>query len=495
MRISVKDGRHCAGERPELVTACEPGHCKGSSHPSIDASGDRIAFTSDAEHVSCADPNEAGQRQIWVRDVGAGRTHLVSAEATTGRPGNGESDFARVAGDGACIVFGSTAALVPDDGGKWDVYACTLGADGARVVELVSQRVDGASGNGHSGRPDVSFDGRWVVYETRATDLTPGESLSTNGTVSQIVLTDRTAALGRRNRWISLADRELGAPALARRACHAPRVSDTTPPLVAYQTSGRLVRRDTNQTEDVYVRDVAAGVTRAVSVTPAGRTGNGPSRRPSVSANGRWVAFESSASDLTSDADTNAACDVFVHDLRTSRTVRVSVLVDSSGADVEARGGHSIGPEISADGRVVVFTTAATNLFGQTGEPTFQLCAHDRDADGDGIYDEDGPGERRTWCLIPAPGYPTDQWSGGTPIDLTPDAGFVAFMSEASTLVPDDRNGRPELNPGVCCRRRQWRLGEPGEECNDFLSRPPCEWGRDVFRLRLAPDRPPGARP
>jgi len=484
VRVSLKDGVHCAGEPPELRTSCRTGHCKGSFHPSVDDAGHRIAFTSDAEHVSCKAPNEEGWRQVWLRDRISGRTRLVSFDVTTGGAGRNHSDFARISGDGTCVAFSTKASLVPDDDGLSDVYVHTLGADEVGVLERISQGADGRGGDGGSSRPDVSADGRWITFQSRATNLTPSESLRADGEVDQIVLTDRLQEPRSRTTWVSVSE---DGTRLARELCLGPRLSASTPPrVVFYSKDDTLARVDANAAEDVHLRDVATGTTRAISVRPDGATASGPSRRPAISADGRWVAFESLASDLVPGRDTNDAWDVFVHDVANRHTVRVSVGIDRNGLAIEATG-HSIGAEISADGRVVVFTTGARNLFRDAGRSRFKLCAHDRDADGDGIFDETGPGERRTWCLAPPEGRAANQWSGGTPIAMTRDASFVVFMSEASTLVDDDRNGAAELNPSACCRRRGWpaaRVDGP-EACVGSLVVPPCEWGRDVFLVAL----------
>jgi Tol biopolymer transport system component len=131
-----------------------------------------------------------------------------------------------------------------------------------------------------------------------------------------------------------------------------------------------LVEGDTNAVIDVFVRDRVALTTERVSVGDAGREANGPSREPAISADGRLVAFSSAATNLV-EGDTNGVVDVFVHDRLDGTTERVSV----SSAGEEANGG-SAGPSISPDGRHVWFTTEATNLEG--GRPG--LYVHDRRA-------------------------------------------------------------------------------------------------------------------
>jgi Tol biopolymer transport system component len=116
-----------------------------------------------------------------------------------------------------------------------------------------------------------------------------------------------------------------------------------------------LVPGDTNGQRDVFVRDVVRGRTTLVSVGAGGVQGNGESRQGSISADGRYVVFNSYASNLV-PGDTNGAADVFLRDLRAGRTTRVSVGLNGQ-ADLD-----SWEPEISADGRHVAFTSSATNL-------------------------------------------------------------------------------------------------------------------------------------
>src|SRR5436190_839729 len=151
------------------------------------------------------------------------------------------------------------------------------------------------------------------------------------------------------------------------RGSRAPRESGLPPPPAASVSSdGRyvaftsyapnLVASDTNGFADVFVRDIVAGSTTRISTDSAGVQGNGNSDRAAISADGRFVAFRSEASNLVA-GDTNSAFDVFVHDLSSGATTRVSV--DSSGAEVN---GVSDFPSISADGRFVAFRSSASSV-------------------------------------------------------------------------------------------------------------------------------------
>jgi hypothetical protein len=129
---------------------------------------------------------------------------------------------------------------------------------------------------------------------------------------------------------------------------------------VAFESdASSLVPGDSNGEQDVFVHDRQTGATERVSVKSSGGQANGPSHNnpPAISADGRFVAFASFASNLVA-GDSNGLLDVFVHDRQTGATERVSV--DSSGG--QAGGGSSGGPEISADGRFVIFGSDASNL-------------------------------------------------------------------------------------------------------------------------------------
>src|SRR5262249_55118667 len=126
---------------------------------------------------------------------------------------------------------------------------------------------------------------------------------------------------------------------------------------VAFESQAtNLVPGDTNGMGDVFVRDRMTGTTTRVSVASDGSQADGESFRPAISADGTVVVFESRATNLIA-GDSNAAADVFVHDRATGATTRVSVASDGTGGD---RTSYLAG--ISGDARIVAFTSEATNL-------------------------------------------------------------------------------------------------------------------------------------
>jgi Tol biopolymer transport system component len=167
----------------------------------------------------------------------------------------------------------------------------------------------------------------------------------------------------------------------------------------------------------------AAGDTTRVSVDSSGAQGNGSSGVGVVSADGRYVAFNSSASNLVAD-DTNTAGDVFVRDLDTGTTERVSV--DSS----ETEGnGHIRGSSMSTDGRYVVFTSDSTNLVDDDTNGKTDIFVRDRDA---------GTTER-----VSVDNF-EDQTGNQFVLSISDDGRYVAFSSQ-NNLVDDDTNGKPDV--------------------------------------------------
>lgn len=177
-----------------------------------------------------------------------------------------------------------------------------------------------------------------------------------------------------------------------------------------------LVAGDTNSRNDVFVRDRVTKRTTRISVSSQGAQGNGGSFTPSISGDGRWVAFVSDATNLAAGEDTNNEPDVFLHDRRTRRTTKLSVAIDGR----ETTGGS--GPQISRDGRFVVYNV---------GTP-LRANGTDEDLAGMFVYDT-RTGKRERLGRIAG-------------FDMTISAGgrYIAFASEARDLVPGDTNRKAD---------------------------------------------------
>jgi Tol biopolymer transport system component len=193
---------------------------------------------------------------------------------------------------------------------------------------------------------------------------------------------------------------------------------------VVFETNAALVASDTNGVSDIYLRDRTLGVTRRVSVAVDGSAPDRESHAPAISANGRYVAFESSASNLVPN-DTNGGTDIFVRDMVARTTERVSVT--ATGAQVASFIPGDL-PSVSADGRYVAFISTAALV---PGDDTSYYGSYD-------IYVRDRELQTTLRVTIRSDGKAPNGISGLPTI--SDDGRFVAFSSEASNLIAGDVN-------------------------------------------------------
>jgi len=320
----------------------------------VSADGRFVAFVSLAR-LAAADDNTT--EDIYVLDLATGRITLESATAA-GRSSEGTSQHPRVSGDGRILVFSTVAA---------SLVGASVEAIGAQVLRrdrlsgatvLVSHTPAGTPGNGWSGLPDISEDGRFVVFESRATDLVAGGDA--NGAGSDIYLFD--AADGAIHRVsVSTAGEQ---PATGQSASPAisgsGRVvafSSTAPldPLSADRPSDRAGRAAVRR--DVFARDLVQGRTRRISTSRDRDGPNGDSYYPAISRDGRRIAFVSTATNLDDDARATRQENIYLHDDGAPRLTLVSRSASGGAAD-----GGSRHPALSGDGRYVLFSSDASNL-------------------------------------------------------------------------------------------------------------------------------------
>jgi WD40-like Beta Propeller Repeat len=262
--------------------------------------------------------------------------------------------------DGSVVAFDSDATtLVPNDSnGVADVFVRDRATN---KLERVSVRSNGAQANGISTRPALDATGNLVAFDSSATNLVPND---TNQQLD-VFVHNRTA---HRTQRVSVSSDE----AQGTGSSNSPSIGGRFVSFIS--SSPNLVPNDTNGVEDVFVRDLAAGTTERVSVSSTGEQGNSSSTAASLSSTGRFVAFSSFASNLVS-GDTNGAFDVFIHDRQTGTTERVSV----SSGEVQGNA-MSVSPTVSRNGRFVAFYSDATNLVpGDTNGRT-DIFVRDRTA-------------------------------------------------------------------------------------------------------------------
>ena len=376
-----------------------------SRNPAISADGRYVAFESSASNLVPGDTN--GTLDVFVHDRVTGETTRVSV-AFDGTQGNGHSRSPAISADGRYVAFESVATnLVPSYAdGRYHVFVHD------RVTgetTRVSDAFDGTQGNAHSGHPAISADGRYVAFDSRATNLVPDDT----NNAADVFVHDRLTGETTR---VSVLSGGAQSDGLSE---HPTMSADGR--YVTFESHARnLVPDDTNAMGDVFVHDRVTGETTRVSVASDGTESGAHSLYPAISGDGRYVAFESWGSNLV-PGDTNGTLDVFVHDRVTGETTRVSVASDGAQAD-----GRSERATISADGRYVAFESYASNLVpGDTGL-IFQVFVHDRVT-----------GEA-TRVSVASDGTRGDSISRNS--SISGDGRYVAFESYSTNLVPGDTN-------------------------------------------------------
>ena len=405
--------------------------------------------------------------------VGGGHSgpSLISL-GVDGRGSDGASFTPSISADGRYVAFASAAStlVAGDTNDAEDVFVYDRVA---RTTERVSVSSLGVEGDGASYGPAISADGRHVAFTSAASNLTPGDS---NGEVDVFVrdLAAQTTLLVSVGPDGAMGDGPSVAPSISGDGL-----------VVAFESDAdTLVREDDNGTGDVFIRDLVNRVTRKLSVAGNGQQTESPSFGASVSADGRSVAFESFSSRLVPD-DTNGALDVFVADLPSGSISRISLATDGGQADE-----RSYSPSISADGRIVAFASFATNLVpGDTNglldvflrrrdqQTTTRLSVGPDGAGGDGLsfapvvsadgervvfsseagnlvpHDSNGirdvfvaSTESGALTRLSRPGQSKAQGDGPSLGPVVDASGvMVAFASFATNLVEGDTNGQSDV--------------------------------------------------
>jgi len=287
----------------------------------------------------------------------------------------------------------------------------------AQTTTRVSVSSSGEQADHESRSPAVSRDGRFVAFSSFASNLVPGD---TNARLD-VFVHDRQAGTTRRVNVDSAGSQaNLGGGGYVGVSLSA------DGRYVAFDSySTNLVPGDTNDCQDVFVHDLHTGQTTRVSVDSAGAEGNSHSVTPALSADGRYVAYHGTSTNLVPGDLNGAHSDVFVHDRITGLTTRVSV--NSAGVQANL---SSVGAVISSDGRVVAFSSDATNLVAADANGCRDVFVHDR---------QSGTTIRASVDSAGAEGNlrSGEDWH----ISISGDGRHVAFHSEAFNLVTGDTNG------------------------------------------------------
>jgi Tol biopolymer transport system component len=370
----------------------------GDDGVAISADGRFIAFSSRATNLDASSPMNTTY-DVFVRDRLAGVTERMSKDSS-GVAGNGDSGFCSISADGRYVAFVSAATNLvagdtntcypfPTPGSCPDIFVHDRVTG---VTERVSVDSHGAQANDASGYPaefdtypfSISGDGRYVVFGSLATNLSP------HG-VAGVFVHDRVTGVTERAD-VDSTGRESDFSA------HAASISADGRYVAFDSDATDLVAGVTNGAHNVYVHDRVSGNTELASVGSEGTVPNGDSVLPSISRDGRFVAFVSGAFNLWPPGDSNGVTDIFLHDRATGLTTLVSQTLagapgnDSSGGPAGAY--TELVVAVAGDGRHVAFLSNATNLGpAGSGEPTLFLRGPDpadtpHDLTGDGDLDD-----------------------------------------------------------------------------------------------------------
>ena len=367
-----------------------------------------IVFSTDAANSFLGDSN--GVSDIWRQNGQSGALERVSSSATGGAT-DGASFSPVISADGRYVAFASLATnLTLNDGNGFADVFCKDMITGA--VLIVSAAPDRLSANSVSLAPAISADGRYIAFLSAANNLVADD---TNYSMDVF----RTDMLTLKTLRVNLA---AGGTEASAGAMNAPSISADGRFIAFDSTAANLTGFDSNNRDDVFVKDMLTGAITRASEGPNGESLTGRLEgilKPAISADGRYVVFATSTAMLISDS--NGVADIYRKDLWTGAIVRVS-----TGSGGNQGNAASFDADISADGRYVSFTSQASNFVaGDT------LLSAD-------IFRKDLLTGALLLISRTANGVPA--FGQSTHAAISSDGATIAFASTAGTLVTADTN-------------------------------------------------------
>lgn len=386
------------------------GNSTGNTNPPVSdttapVAGSYVAFGSLASNLVAGDTNN--YEDVFVHDMQTSATTRVSVDSA-GVQGNNNSSNPAISADGRYVAFESFASnlVAGDTNGSRDVFVHDRQTGTTTRVSVDSS---GNQGNSDSSDSVISGDGRYVAFRSSASNLVAGDTNSSDDIFVYDIQTGATTRVSVDSSG-NQGNGDSDDPAISGDGRY-----------VAFESfADNLVTGDTNNGGDIFVHDRGTGATTIASVDSSGNPNDWAAARPSISGDGRYVAFQSNATNLVT-GDTNAMTDIFVRDRQAILTTRVSISTNST----ESNNG-CWDPSISGDGSKVVFWSSATNL-----------ALNDTNNSPDVFMREGGATK---WVSNLSNG---DNYSYNSSISR--DGGYVAFWSAATNLVAGDTNGIPDI--------------------------------------------------
>ena len=414
-----------------------------ASRVQISSDGNWVVYHHGARTLALVNPPPAScprpantHTQIYRSNLLTGATELVSVDPATGCYGNEESTFPDVSADGRYVAYGSRATnLGPNDGNgsRFDIYLKDMVTG---QVSLISVTNGGGASNEDSNRPDLNGDASVIAYNSRASNLVPGD---TNGQ-SECFLTRRAnpSAVQR----VSLGNRGQQLDGFTYRC----KLSGDATRMVFDSQSTNAFDTPMSGNYQVYLRNLVSGELTLVSRRTDGSP-SGASVRPDISESGGCVAFQSSDRFLVQgETDPDTATDVFLYDVASATTRIMSV--DRNGGHVNASSDRIV---VNADCTIVAFTSNSNKLVPQDRNQSRDTFMRDLRTGEIFLLSVNSAGQQAMPCPPPPGGTTTTttttvpgsrDTTGANDISTRPsisdDGRVVAFNSDMCNLVPEE---------------------------------------------------------
>jgi flagellin-like hook-associated protein FlgL len=390
----------------------------GSSQvTALSADGRYAAFYSAASNLIAGDTN--GQTDSFIKDTLTGVITRISTDSSGNQAMGGASFVNAISADGRYVAFESNASnlVAGDTNGQQDSFIKDT-VTGVTIRVSTDSAGNQATG-GISSVTAISADGRYIAFNSTATNLVAGDTNGQDDSFIKDIITGVTTRIST-DSWGNEATGGFS---------RATALSADGRYIAFWSAATNLVAGDTNGQRDSFIKDTLTGVTTRISTDSSGNQATGgQSIVTAISADGRYAAFRSSATNLV-DGDTNAQQDSFIKDTVTGVTTRIST--DSSGN--QAMGGGSSVTAISADGRYVAFNSSASNLVAGDTNGQFDSFIKDTITGLTTLISTDSSGNQATGVGL-----------NSTVSAISADGRYAALWSNASNFVAGDTNGQTD---------------------------------------------------
>ena len=383
--------------------------------------GNTVAFTSFSNNLMPFTTN--GRQSVFSRDLTTGVTTLVGSNSTGTDKGNSNVGFAVLSGDGSTVAYESIANdhVSGDFNNRRDIFAgsTSLGS----LPEVVSQVLPSKASSTPNRaslftaisdrKQAISADGRYVVFESTAANIVPGDN---NGSfISSLTDIYRYDTVNETVELVSVNRDGTGTG----NGASVNGVISADGSKVAFQSTSTDLVNASALGSQIYVRDFNTGITSLVSVTRDGNGNDGSGRFPRISADGSTVVFFSNSDELLADPNFSVSGDqIYARDLASQTTTLVTV---NAAGNASPNGGHSF-PVVSDDGSVVAFQSTSSNLSALDTDSSTDIYARDLTNANTILvsanFDGDGTGDR----------HPSDPAISG-------DGSTVVFQSSSTNLL------------------------------------------------------------